>query len=196
MEPESLIPLSVVAPGKEESALANPVRPVVVLCGDIKQLPAIVSSDHARQGGLDVSLLERLMERPLYEESEQHITCLAMNYRSHSGILWLPNTLFYNNRLQTCNNVPLSKWPGLPNPDLPILVKHVEAEDDWVEEVSQTSSECSIVKTKFAPFCRAPAGSIKLRSRNAEILSSPFSPVQTDSANQRSVWLRHGGSKY
>jgi superfamily I DNA and/or RNA helicase len=136
MEPETLIPLSVITPGEEEKGLSSTARPVVVLCGDIKQLPAIVSSDYARQAGLDVSLLERLMERPLYQESEQHITCLAMNYRSHSGILWLPNTLFYNNRLQPCNNVPLSKWPSLPNPQLPILVKHVEAEDDWVEEVS------------------------------------------------------------
>jgi superfamily I DNA and/or RNA helicase len=148
MEPETLIPLSVITPGEEEKGLSNTARPVVVLCGDIKQLPAIVSSDYARQAGLDVSLLERLMERPLYQESEQHITCLAMNYRSHSGILWLPNTLFYNNRLQPCNSVPLSKWPSLPNPRLPILVKHVEAEDDWVEEVSITKLHDSLSSAK------------------------------------------------
>jgi superfamily I DNA and/or RNA helicase len=140
MEPETLIPLSVVTPAEEESALPASARPVIVLCGDIKQLPAIVSCDQAREGGLDVSLLERLMERPLYHETERHITCLAINYRSHSGILWLPNTLFYNNRLQPCNSVPLSAWSGLPNPKLPILVKHVDGEDDWVEEVSAQPS--------------------------------------------------------
>lgn len=32
MEPETLIPLSVVTPGEEESALADSARPVIVLC--------------------------------------------------------------------------------------------------------------------------------------------------------------------
>lgn len=89
------------------------------------------------------------MERPLYQETEKHITCLAINYRSHSGILWLPNTLFYNNRLQPCNTVPLSKWPGLPNPKLPILVKHVNGEDDWVEEVSDLGSSMTMMTSSI-----------------------------------------------
>ncbi|KAJ9097364.1 hypothetical protein QFC19_006832 [Naganishia cerealis] len=136
-EPETLIPLSVVTPGGEERALSpSSFSPTVVLCGDIKQLPAIVSCDQARKRGLDISLLERLMDRPVYQQGETHITSLEINYRSHSGILWLPNALFYNNRLQACDRIPLSQWRSLPNPRIPIVVKHVgdSNADDWVEE--------------------------------------------------------------
>lgn len=138
MEPETLIPLSVVTPGAEEYGIPTTKGlPAVVLCGDIKQLPAIVSCDHARKRGLDISLLERLMDRSVYQQKSNHMTSLEVNYRSHSGILWLPNTLFYNNRLQPCGSIPLSQWRSLPNPQIPIIVKDVgdSNADDWVEEV-------------------------------------------------------------
>ncbi|KAJ9125308.1 hypothetical protein QFC22_000265 [Naganishia vaughanmartiniae] len=137
MEPETLIPLSVVTPGFEQCAIpASEYTPVIVLCGDIKQLPAIVSCDDARKRGLDISLLERLMDRQVYQQESNHITSLEINYRSHSGILWLPNALFYNNRLQPCGTIPLSRWRSLPNPQIPIIVKDVgdSHADDWVEE--------------------------------------------------------------
>ncbi|KAJ9108959.1 hypothetical protein QFC21_000282 [Naganishia friedmannii] len=137
MEPETLIPLSVVTLGTEEAAItAETYSPTIVLCGDIKQLPAIVSCDNARKRGLDISLLERLMGRPVYHQESNHIISLEINYRSHSGILWLPNTLFYNNRLQPCGDIPLSRWRSLPNPQIPIIVKNVgdSNADDWVEE--------------------------------------------------------------
>lgn len=193
MEPETLIPLSVVTPGEEESALAELARPVIVLCGDIKQLPAIVSCDQAREGGLDVSLLERLMERPLYQETEKHITCLAINYRSHSGILWLPNTLFYNDRLKPCNAVPLSKWSGLPNPKLPILVKHIDGEDDWVEEVSHMTRHYRDVCALSSIRNRELAGSIKPKFESVVI---SFFRSSRNIDNRKSASLPLGESRF
>ena len=56
-EPECLIPISV-AP-----------RSKVVLAGDPKQLGAVVKSPLAKSFGLDVSLMERLMNNKMYMKS-------------------------------------------------------------------------------------------------------------------------------
>lgn len=42
--------------------------PTVVLCGDCNQLGAHIQSNAARNGGLDISLLERLSERSVYRD--------------------------------------------------------------------------------------------------------------------------------
>ena len=63
-EPEMAVPLSVVLPPSHPLLISN--DPVVVLCGDVHQLGPIIPSFEARQGELDVSLLERLFERDVY----------------------------------------------------------------------------------------------------------------------------------
>lgn len=62
-EPETLIPLQVVFPGVE-----NLKRPRVVLLGDQHQLGPRVRSATSRSCNLHVSLMERLMQRPLYND--------------------------------------------------------------------------------------------------------------------------------
>lgn len=64
-EPETLIPLSVVLPCSLPDGMYSP-DPMVVLCGDIHQLGPVIPSQAARDGELDVSLLERLFQRELY----------------------------------------------------------------------------------------------------------------------------------
>lgn len=141
-EPELLIPISVVTDGLEEKGYRMAKTPQVIICGDIHQLPAIIVSDDARNHGLDVSLMERLQRLPIYRLNQPQqpespfITRLTYNYRSHPGILLLPSTLFYDDDLEPVADVPLCKWAGLPNPKLPMLIRGVETEDDWVEEVS------------------------------------------------------------
>ena len=52
--------------------------------------------------GLSTSLLERLHNHyiELGEAAEKHIASLLTNYRSQSGILMLPSSLFYGSTLQ------------------------------------------------------------------------------------------------
>jgi hypothetical protein len=143
-EPELLIPLSVVMIGSEEAERVHREIPHVVICGDIKQLPTIVTSSRARDHALDVSLMERLQERLIYDlkanvQSESvNIIRLVKNYRSHPGILLLPSTIFYDDALEPVADVPLSQWNGLPNKRLPMLIRGIEAAEGWIDEVRNT----------------------------------------------------------
>nr|CAH7742468.1 unnamed protein product [Callosobruchus chinensis] len=72
----------------------------IVLAGDPKQLGPSVFSKQAKRYGLELSLLERMMERDLYASGDSnYITMLKKNFRSHETILKLPNELFYENQL-------------------------------------------------------------------------------------------------
>ncbi len=126
------------------------MEPQLVLCGDIHQLGPIIASQRAREGDLDMSLLERLSMREPYaapssirglrDTSLGHlrpITWLLSNYRSHPGILLLPSTLFYEDTLEPKADTPLLTWGGMLNPKLPVVIKGIEAAEDWVEEVSK-----------------------------------------------------------
>lgn len=90
-----------------------------MLAGDPKQLGPVIRSRWAVMGQLDMSLLERLSEKEqIYkkengEYNEVVITKLIVNYRSHQGLLKLPNDLFYDrelvaNAIQT--NAKYSQW--------------------------------------------------------------------------------------
>lgn len=134
-EPETLIPISVMMPN--ENAPPTVTLPKVVLCGDINQLPAIVSSAKARDAGLDDSMMDRLSRLELYDhrrKSTPAFVGLVRNYRSHPGILLASSTMFYGDRLEPRAVLPPARWRGLPNPKLPIKIVGVEAAENWVEE--------------------------------------------------------------
>uniref|UniRef100_A0A4W3JGP6 RNA helicase n=1 Tax=Callorhinchus milii TaxID=7868 RepID=A0A4W3JGP6_CALMI len=99
----------------------------LVLAGDPKQLGPILRSPIAIEHGLDLSLLERLMNKnSLYQRdpdsgyNKQFVTKLLRNYRSHRHILKLPNELFYNEELQEYANEIISssycRWEHLITP--------------------------------------------------------------------------------
>jgi helicase MOV-10 len=126
-EPETLIPLSVVAPPPNGNyQLTN-----IILCGDHKQLGPKVASKIARKNGLRKSLMERLMDSSLYYDhplarhnilklkgkannsrfdhvpsnnelwsSPPAFVNLFKSYRSHSQILEIVSDLFYSNTLE------------------------------------------------------------------------------------------------
>jgi len=77
----------------------------VVLFGDPYQLGPVVLSQFSNSHGLELSLLERLLSRPLYEGANltetQNPLCakLIRNYRSHRAIIEYPNEAFYNGEL-------------------------------------------------------------------------------------------------
>jgi hypothetical protein len=120
-EPETLIPFSVVV----DPYLG--IRKVeIVLSGDPRQLQPAVYSSTAAAAGLNRSLMERLLQRPVRclgdgnehmlgpnlvqmedwlqysferDGQEQLSIFLTTNYRGHASFLMLPSALFYGDRL-------------------------------------------------------------------------------------------------
>ncbi|KAF6041478.1 MOV10 [Bugula neritina] len=130
-EPETIIPIA--------NLLKRPDGQLV-LAGDPKQLGPIIRSTVAVQGGLGVSLLERLMNENLYKRDQttqefnpNYVTKLLQNFRSHPDILKVPNQLFYDNELQVFAD-PLQRerfcrWEGLPTKDFPMIFHGIVGEE-------------------------------------------------------------------
>ncbi|KAM4675634.1 RNA helicase Mov10l1-like [Discoglossus pictus] len=125
-EPECLIPLG----------LVSEVNGQIILAGDPMQLGPVIKSKIALVYGLNVSLLERLMTRPLYQRDEKTygacgnynpllITKLMKNYRSHAALLHLPSRLFYHKELKVCADPAvvnrLLRWDKLPRKGFPLV---------------------------------------------------------------------------
>ena len=116
----------------------------LVVAGDPKQLGPVVHHSLAKEHGLHMSFLERLMERTIYlKDSDARsptvgkhdgrvITKLVRNYRSHPTLLELPNALFYDNDLVSCvdeRGHVLQNWEGLERPGVPLLWHGVAGKD-------------------------------------------------------------------
>ena len=128
----------------------------LVIAGDPKQLGPVVRSSLANRYGLEKSYLERLGELTLYQPmSRGHdpsahdagtlgyknkvITKLVRNYRSHPDILDLPNKLFYDGHLQTCQDneseaylrsYSLAQWSELPVQGFPLIFNGIEGKNE------------------------------------------------------------------
>ncbi|KAF8966899.1 P-loop containing nucleoside triphosphate hydrolase protein [Flammula alnicola] len=140
-EPELLIPISVVLPEVYgEEVKDRTFMPQFALCGDIHQrYRPSCCLERARTAELEVSLLERLFERPLYSNYMQDVRSqLAINNKrlppyttlvkvsttqlpSHPVILMPPSAIFYNDTLEpfATSNGTIA-WSGLANPALPL----------------------------------------------------------------------------
>nr|XP_033813500.1 RNA helicase Mov10l1 isoform X2 [Geotrypetes seraphini] len=133
-EPECLIPLG----------LMSEVNGQVVLAGDPWQLGPVIKCRLAVAYGLNVSLLERLMMRPMYQRDQKTysacgsynpllVTKLVKNYRSHPALLVLPSKLFYHRELEACAegamvNTLLS-WEKLPRKGFPLIFHGVRGNE-------------------------------------------------------------------
>ncbi|KAK9370282.1 P-loop containing nucleoside triphosphate hydrolase protein [Lipomyces kononenkoae] len=150
-EPETLIPLTVVVP--DMSYIDE--KPIVVMAGDHRQLGARTASRNDKVSELDVSLFERLMERPCYAEHplarkqqfrnggktrgpcvRPAFSNLVRNYRSHPALLAVPSSLFYYDTLlpEATNINSLCDWERLPNHNMPLLFIENKGPDEMVEE--------------------------------------------------------------
>eukprot|EP00775_Hariotina_reticulata_P012972 gene12972-13101_t len=105
----------------------------VTLAGDPKQLGPVIHSKLAKDGGLSLSLLERLATSMPYAAADTTATVgsggtspatglimkLVRNYRSHPCLLKLPSQMFYGGELQACAHPELTDsllhWQELPN---------------------------------------------------------------------------------
>ena len=79
----------------------------VILAGDLFHLSPVLQSRVASSFGLNISLLERLINRPLYCRNEAKFSdhgCydpllvikLVNNYRLHPAVMKLPSAVFYH----------------------------------------------------------------------------------------------------
>ncbi|OSX63564.1 hypothetical protein POSPLADRAFT_1045879 [Postia placenta MAD-698-R-SB12] len=109
----------------------------VVLSGDPKQLGPIIRSSVARDLGLGVSYLERMMERDLYDEhrgSGKTLVKLKRNFRSHETILNFSNEQFYGSDLRACGPKRVIDsfvgWKELPNRKFPVIFHAVCGKDE------------------------------------------------------------------
>ena len=111
------------------------------LAGDPFQLGPVLQSHVASSFGLNISLLERLINRPLYRRNEAKfsdhgcydsllVTKLVNNYRSHPAVLKLPSAVFYHDELVPCANEcmreSLCHWEKLPKKGFPVVFHGVQ----------------------------------------------------------------------
>ncbi|KAL0572130.1 hypothetical protein V5O48_009828 [Marasmius crinis-equi] len=108
-----------------------------VLCGDPKQLGPIIRSTVARTLGLEVSFIERLMKREIYDEVEGYgksVVKLTKNYRSHQAILKFPNERFYGGDLEPCANPQIANLyvnsSHVVSARFPIVLHSISGKDD------------------------------------------------------------------
>ena len=128
-------------------AVVAPLQiPQVVLGGDPRQLGPVIHSPAAKKHGLSMSLLERLLYRPMYAKSTsgehnessgfdpQYITMLVRNYRSHAQLLKEPNILFYHGALESWADPMITNcrlhWEGLPKQGVPLLWHGIQGREE------------------------------------------------------------------
>ena len=120
----------------EPSALVPIVKGTrqLILVGDQCQLPPTVTSQRAEEGGLDISLFERLLSNGL----PAHM--LTTQYRMHPTIREFPSSRFYENRLEDgCTSADRPPAAGFLWPDWDKPVAFVPVHGAEMEEESGSS---------------------------------------------------------
>ncbi|XP_053668330.1 putative helicase mov-10-B.1 [Anopheles marshallii] len=108
----------------------------IVLAGDPKQLGPVTRMSYLKNTPHDVSLLQRLMELPLYskdmnnnEYNPDMVTKLLDNYRSHRALFRYSNEQFYESELRAKGAPAITSWAvnwqRLPNPNFPMIFHSV-----------------------------------------------------------------------
>lgn len=97
MEPECLIPLCY-------GNMATSGWRRMVLMGDPLQLPATLLDRQADQSGLSMSLMERLMATPAFQNE---VIMLTVQYRMAACIRQFPSRMFYADRLLDHDDPPV-----------------------------------------------------------------------------------------
>ncbi len=73
----------------------------IILAGDHFQLPPVVKSREAENGGLKITMLEKCMNLPNGQAGKEDISVLLnIQYRMHNAIMEFSNEVFYDNQLQ------------------------------------------------------------------------------------------------
>ncbi|KAH8804322.1 RNA helicase [Flagelloscypha sp. PMI_526] len=113
-------------------------RTNIILSGDPKQLGPIIRSRIAARFGLEVSWIERLMNKDeLYDEVENYgktVVKLVKNFRSHEAILRFPNDQFYKGELERCADRRTTdlyiRSSHVAKPGFPVVFYAISGKDD------------------------------------------------------------------
>ena len=113
---------------------------LLVMGGDPMQLGPVTHSDT----DLKISMLERLLARPIYVRDMEKfpatggydpscVTKLLETYRCHPEIIKVPNVLFYDNDLRDQSGLEarsLLSWEHLAKPKFPLIFHGVQGENE------------------------------------------------------------------
>lgn len=167
----------------------------LVLAGDPKQLGPVIHHSLAKEHGLSTSVLERLMERPIYQKHplpggfEEYdprvLTKLLQNFRAHETLLELPNQLFYEGELLCRGDELLLKccegWEGLPSQGVPLLFDGIVGKDQQEERSPSwfNVDECHRVLEHVRDLLRAHNGcSVRLTPEDIGVIAPYNKQVQ------------------
>ena len=119
LEPEVLIPISTAEPGA-----------LIVFAGDFKQLGPVIRSPEAARLGLDISLLERIVQHIGIDHARVHT--LLRSYRAHPSIMQVYNHSMYGGMLRCecpASSYDMVHWSRCPTDASgsrhPVIFHHV-----------------------------------------------------------------------
>ncbi|KAM3185908.1 hypothetical protein ACTXT7_005433 [Hymenolepis weldensis] len=131
-----------------------------VLVGDDKQLPPLVQSNVARDGGFGTSLFTHLYRIVQYHENTQVpdradslgscLVQLRAQYRMNSRILRLANTLFYNDAMQCASDEVANRTLKLK--------QSVGETTNWLNQVLSPKMEDSVIFLDTQSICKRLGG--------------------------------------
>lgn len=123
-----------------------------VLVGDPHQLPPLVRDPRARQGGLDVSLFERLQRA-----HPNAVVHLCHQYRMNDDIMSLSNALTYQGRLRCGNDAVASSHVRMPRLEKALQMMHSVPQSSclgnnecWIEKCLSSNTEALFINTQEA----------------------------------------------
>ena len=128
-----------------EAACWIPIRKAsrVVLAGDHCQLPPTIMSMAAKKGGLEVTLMERIVEN-----KPEEVTLLKMQYRMNDQIMRFSSDWFYHGEVESAPSV---SHRGILDYDLPIAwidTSDIDAREEFVGEtfgrINKTEAELTL----------------------------------------------------
>ncbi|CAE6465876.1 unnamed protein product [Rhizoctonia solani] len=140
-----------------------------VLVGDHFQLPPLVKSKYARQGGMDVSLFRRLSDA-----HPEAVVDLALQYRMNAEIMTLSNKLIYSDRLQCGNEQVANQALRIPLPSAG-LNWHNSCGDGpnnlcWLNSLIDPSCKVRFVDTDGLPARNTVVGSLVQNEIEAQLV--------------------------
>ena len=128
-----------------EAACWIPIRKAsrVVLAGDHCQLPPTIKSMAAKKGGLEVTLMERIVEN-----KPEEVTLLKMQYRMNDQIMRFSSDWFYHGKVESAPSV---RHRSILDYDLPIAwidTSDIDAREEFVGEtfgrINKTEAELTL----------------------------------------------------
>lgn len=159
-----------------------------VLVGDHFQLPPLVRSPEARQGGLDVSLFRRLSEA-----HPEAVVDLVYQYRMNEEIMFLSNSLVYNNRLRCGSEAVATRTLDIPDRE-PLRNAHSNSlcsggKDCWIETVLDPSRKAVFLDTDAVPARESRKGDLVQNEVEAQLIHELVSTLVATGVQQSQIGI-------